>query len=72
MVGHEVGQLVEPPQGQLRQHRTLVGDRRVEDEVERRDPVRRHEQQLVVAAVRLIEVADLAGVDVREAGDLER
>ena len=40
MVGHQIGQLLEPPQRQLGQHGALVRDLRVEHEVVGRDPVR--------------------------------
>ncbi len=70
MVRHQVGQLLEPPQRELGQHPSLVGHRRVQDEVVRRDAVARHQQQLVVGrrtgrrVDRRVEVADLPGVDV--------
>jgi hypothetical protein len=77
VVGHEVGELLEPPQRQLGQHRPLVRNRGLEDEVERRQPVAGHEEQLVVAPDALlvegrVEVADLAGVDVHVPGQLRR
>ncbi len=65
VVGHEVGELVEPPQRQLGQHTALVGDRRGQHVVVGRDAVARDDEQVAAAAVLgLVEVADLAGVDV--------
>ena len=64
--GTRSAQLLEPPQRHPGQDLALVGDRRGEDEVEDRDPVAGHHQQ--VAGVRalgeLVEVTHLAGVEV--------
>ena len=64
VVRHDVGQLLEPPQRQPRQHRSLVRDRGREDHVVRREAVARDEQDLVVAV--RVDVAHLAGVQERE------
>ena len=71
VVGHQVGQLVEPPQRHPGQDLALVGDGGVEDEVEGRDPVAGDHQQPagVLAGVEPVEVAHLAGVEVRGALD---
>ena len=78
VVGDHVGELLEPPQRQLREDLALVRDLAVEDVVERRDPVGGHQQQLVRAGPaggrvdRRVEVTDLARVDVGVAGQLQR
>ncbi len=74
VVGHDLGELLEPPQRELGEDRPFVGDRGLEDEVEGRDPVRGDEEQLVLtcpapAVQRRVEVAHLAGVEVHETGD---
>ena len=63
MVRHHVRQPVEPPQRQLGEDDALVGDGRVEDEVEGRDLVGGHHQQPVV--VGRVQLPDLALVQQR-------
>src|SRR5690606_40358514 len=53
---------VEPPERQLGQDRALAGDLGLQDVVEGRDPVGGDHQQQ--ALVRLVQVADLARVEV--------
>jgi hypothetical protein len=62
MVWHQVGELLEPPQRHPGEDLALVGDRRAQDVVERRDAVARHHEQLpgVRPCLELVEVADLA------------
>jgi hypothetical protein len=64
VVGHQVRELAEPPQGQAGEHRALVRDRGREHDVVRRDPVGGHQEQVVV--VDGVELADLAAGDQRE------
>ncbi len=66
VVGDQPAQLVEPPQRHPGQDLALVGDVRGEHEVEGREPVGRHHQQLAVSE--LIQVAHLAGVQVAGSG----
>ena len=76
-MGHEVRQLVEPPQGELGQHRALVRDGRIEHKVKGREPIRGHEEELVFSGEAGsgvdggVEIAHLAGIDVDVAGKLE-
>ena len=74
VVGHQVGELLEPPQRRPGEDLALVGDRRLEHEVEDRQPVARDHQQLadVRALGQLVEVAHLARVDVAGAGQRRR
>ena len=67
MVGHQVGELLEPPQRHPGEDLALVGDRGVQHEVVRRDPVARDHQQVAVGEA--VQVAHLAGVEVRGALD---
>ena len=71
VAGHQVGQLLEPPQRHPGQDLALVGDRGVEHEVEDGDPVAGHHEQLagVRSGLQLVEVADLAGVQVPRTAD---
>ena len=57
----DVGQVLEPERRHGGQHPPLVGDRLGHDHVERRDAVRRDQQQPVVAGV--VHVTDLARVE---------
>src|SRR5690606_35813653 len=66
-------ELVEPPQAQLRQERTLAGDAGGEHVVERAHPVGRHNEHPVIRPVLgSVQIAHLPGVHVRPAGDLAR
>ena len=64
VVGHQVAEPVEPPQRHRGEDAALVRDGRGQHPVVRRDPVAGHEQQPALGG--LVEVADLARVDVRE------
>ena len=57
VVRHDVGRAIEPEQRQRRQDAALVGDRRRQHRVERREPVARHHQQVVAEAVQLAHLA---------------
>ena len=77
VVGHEISELVEPPERQLGQHDTLVRNGAIEHEVEGGEPVGGNEQEVVgvggaVGLAGGVEVADLAGVDVDVAGEVDR
>ena len=71
VVRQEVRELLEPPQGHPGEDLPLVRDVGAEHVVERGDPVARHHQQLpgVRPVLQLVEVADLAGVDVPRSVD---
>jgi hypothetical protein len=60
---HEVAHALEPKRRQLRQDLAFVGDAAAEDVIERGDPIRRDDQQIVAG---LVDVADLAAADERE------
>src|SRR5208282_3729593 len=67
VVGNDVGQVIEPEQGNLAQDASLVGDARGQDVVESRNAVGGDEKQLLVANG--IDVTDLAAgvkVEIRE------
>ena len=57
VVRHHVRQLFEPEQRELRQHASLIGNRRGQNDVESRKAVRRHDQQSVAE---IVDVADLS------------
>ena len=66
MIGDHVRELLEPPQRQPGEDGALVRDDGRQDHVVSAHPVRRDEQQLVVAD--RVEVPDLAGVEQRQLG----
>src|SRR5208283_2374318 len=68
MIRHRLLEEVEPEQGQLGQHPALLRNAGGEHIVERRDPVRGHEQQMIVA--NLIQVADLSAGEELEVGKI--
>src|ERR1700684_3171649 len=47
MIGYQASQLLKPEKRKLRQHLPLVRDRRRQHHIKRRQPIRRHNQQLV-------------------------
>ena len=57
---HDAREEVEPERGHRGQHRALAGDRGRQDVVEGRDPIGRHDEQVVADGV---QVADLAAVE---------
>ena len=74
VVVHDVGQLLEPPRAQRRQHGALVRDRRAEHVVVGADPVARDHEDDVVAPDRVpglgrVELTHLAGDEEAPAGD---
>ena len=62
VVRAELARAREPERRQAAEHAALVGDLGRQDDVERRDPVARDEQQAVV--VERVELADLSAADV--------
>ena len=69
MVADDIGELIEPPQAQAREHLPLVRNLRIEHPVIGRDPVRGdHEQLLRARGIggigRNVEVADLPRIHV--------
>nr|WP_030284322.1 hypothetical protein [Streptomyces catenulae] len=69
VVGDEVGELVEPPQGELGEDAALVGDLGGQHPVVHGDAVTGDHDQFAVGV--LVEVTHLAGVKVGEAGHLQ-
>ena len=61
VVGDDIGQLLKPEVADLREHDALVGDRRGQDHVERREAVGGDDKQLAGAV--LVDVANLAARD---------
>jgi hypothetical protein len=70
VVRDQVGDLVEPPQGELRQDAALVGDLGGEHPVVRGDTVAGDHHE--VARLVLVQLAHLAGVQMHQARDLDR
>jgi hypothetical protein len=70
VVGDQVGELVEPPEGELREDAALVRDLGGQHPVVRGQAVAGDHHE--VARLVLVELAHLAGVEVRQARDLER
>jgi hypothetical protein len=58
VVGHEGAAVLQPPRGDLRKHGALIGNRLFHHDVERADPVGRHDQQPILAHI--VDVAHLA------------
>ncbi len=64
MIGNDVLQEVEPEQRELRQHASLLRDAGGQHVIERRDPIGRDEQQVIV--IDLVNVANFpAGVQLQ-------
>ena len=64
VIGNDALQKVEPEERELRQHSSLSGNPGGEDVIECRDPVRRHQEEMIVTDP--VEVADLpAGVEIQ-------
>jgi hypothetical protein len=67
VIADDVGHLPEPELGERRQDFTFSGDGVRHDDVEGRDPVRRHDEQILP---QIVEVADLAAVDELQAFEI--
>jgi hypothetical protein len=60
VIWHDTGEVVEPEDGQLVEHLPLVRDPRTEHVIERRDPIRGNDQELILD---LVDVAYLAATE---------
>src|SRR5215469_7624615 len=67
VIGYDILQKVEPEKRKQRKYASLIGNWRWQDHVERREPVRGHDQQLVA---QLVNVAHLAAHARRQPGEL--
>ncbi len=64
MICCNIRQMVEPKRRDGGQHPALVGNRLVHHDIERRQPIARDDEEIVVP--RVVDVADLAAVQERE------
>ena len=71
VIGYNVARLFKPEGGKLRQHLPFAGDK-PQDAVKRRQPIRRHQDQQIVAAIDVAHLALRLGAEKRQIHRIKR